>query len=339
MNTRFILKQALALLLMLPGALAASAAYTPRSQADCELTIGLEIPEQTEALSPQARTLLENRLTSLLAAEGIASDLCGDIVMMPKLAIVDEQVSEGGLKNFFTFDIEMTLYIGQATTGRIFGTVSKTLKGTGNSRQQAVQQAIKKINVNDNVYGPFITGAKDKIRDFYIQNAPAMMKQARVLAQREEFGQALALLCQIPSNLPGYDKVQDEIQDVYRKSVDFDASNTISAAKAQIASHNHEAALDLLSAVNPNSAQYGEAQRLIRQIDSRNRAEEAQARADAERARQEELAEQRSLQKAQERREMRAHEIRKTEIKAARDAAVAWANSQKKTYYYNVHWW
>lgn len=69
-------------------------------KAQSDLTIGLVMPsEEIDEVKPDAYKLLQSKIEKVLTTSGVAT-YGGDFVLYPIVTIVDENLIEGGIKNF-----------------------------------------------------------------------------------------------------------------------------------------------------------------------------------------------------------------------------------------------
>lgn len=243
-------------------------------QQDNSIVIGIVLPEQQADINAKSFKLLETKLKSVAARNGIFSDSYGSFVMYPQINIIDNALVEGGLKNINIVELEMTLFVKQFDTNVGFGSCSKTLKGSGNTISDAVKNAFSKISPNDNTYAYFFTDVKDKIKQYYRENKEKMIKRARTMAAQQQYEQAFALLMTYPSSMEGSDEVQDVAIEIYKKYQDATCSAKIAQARGAISTQDYEAAIDILATVDSESVCHEESLKLIEQIGAEIRDEQ-----------------------------------------------------------------
>lgn len=97
-------------------------------QQDSGIVIGIVLPERQDDVNANSFCLLETKLKSVTAKNGIFSDSYSSFVMYPKINIIDNALVEGGLRNITVVELEITLFVKQFETNVGFGSCSKTLK-------------------------------------------------------------------------------------------------------------------------------------------------------------------------------------------------------------------
>jgi len=288
------------------------------AQTDLTLTVGVAVPPEQEGFDGGAMRLLETRLKAVMAAGGLGTDMCGDFVVCPRLRIASCEMAEGGLKNFYTVCVDMTLFVTQLSTMTDFATCQKTLRGTGLSKEKAVREAISRIGATDNLYAAFLREAKEKIVAYYSTNLDDLLRRARSLGDAGQYEEALSLLMTFPTALPGSDRVMDEADRLYQQRIDREGERILTEARAALAAGDNGRALDLLRNVNVSAAGYKEVPALIREAGA----------AEAEAVRYE--------REMEERREKRETDLEAQRIGAIRDICVAYAQRKVKVACYNI---
>lgn len=271
-----------------------------------------------------SRSVLQNKLTQLIAGCGFASEPNQRFVLTAKVDVLTEDVT-ATTPAMFAYTLSYNLYIGDGVSGTLFASTSVQAKGVGVTKEKAYAQALKSINANSPELRQFVAEGKQKIIDYYVQNCASIIKHAQTLAANQEFDEAMWELSAIPDVCDDcYDRANDMIVSIYQKSVDQEGQVLLAEARsAWAAGQDREAAEKagtILSHINPQSSAYSAAQSLTSQIAARVKALDNREWAF-------------ELQKQKDN-----TSVRKAQINSARDVAVAWAKNQPKTIY-KVYWW
>jgi hypothetical protein len=244
------------------------------SQQDNSITIGIIVPEQLDEVNADAFRLLETKLKSVTAANGISSDLFGTFVMYPTVNIIDKKLVEGGMKNMYLIEIEMSLFVKQLNNNIEFGSCAKTLKGNGRNLSEAVKNAFTNIKPNDNTYTHFFAEIKKKIEVYYTTNKENMLKSAKTMASLQQYDQAMALLMTYPQSLNGADDILKTAVEIYKQYQNAVCSSIIAKAKGAISMQDYETTISLLETIDSESICQSEALKLIEQINKEIKAEQ-----------------------------------------------------------------
>lgn len=238
-----------------------------RTLADNTITVGLIVPEQQAEIDNKAFRLLETKLKTVMSANGVTSEVNGSFVLYPVVNIIENKLIEGGLKNMYAVELEMSLFIRQLTAQTEFGSCSKTLKGSGRSLSEAIRNAFTTIKSQDNVYSQFLAQSKERIADYYLKNRSNILNQANQLASTQQYEQALALLITYPQTLEGAGEVQQAAIGIYKKYQNKICTQLISSAKGAVSLQDYPEAIRLLSGIDSESVCYADALKLMKQVE------------------------------------------------------------------------
>lgn len=270
------------------------------------LSLGIAIPEVESSIDAQTGKTLATRVKKILANTDIA-DGGSDFMVVPKASILEEELIEGGMKNIFKVTLDLTLEVMQMSTGKVFGSTSVELRGSGmRSKQAAFKNAITSLPTNNPRIETFFKDTKAKIQAYYESNTGVLISKAKAAASQGKYEEAFAILGSYPDGLSGTQQAQAALQQIYQQYKKINCEHAVAEARAAIATKNYELALELLSEIDPSSTCASTATSLINSVNREVRQTEAQHRAD------------------QQRREDRAYNLRKVQINAARDVAKAY---------------
>lgn len=271
------------------------------------------------------RDVLEAKLKNLITASGFGAELNQRFILTARVNVLNEEILTATTPAMYAYTLSYDLYIGDGMEGTLFASTQIEAKGAGKSKDKAYAQALKALKTNSPELKAFVEEGKRKIVDYYNQQGQAIIQKAQMLANNQNFDEALWLLSSIPSACTAlYAQANEAMVQIYSKQIAQEGASMLAEARAiWNAGQNREAADKagaLLAQINPQSPAFTEAQSLHNQIAARVKALDAREWAFM-------------LQKQKD-----ATDIRKAEIKSARDVAVAWAQNQPKTIY-KIYWW
>lgn len=254
-------------------------------QAQSNITIGLVMPsEELDGVKPDAYKLLQSKLDKILTTSGVATNE-GDFVLYPVVTIIDENLIEGGIKNFFKVKIDLTLKVANLTTKTVFSSESWTLVGTAERvRTDAVRNAFVQIKSTDPSFKTFLETTKKKICEYYESNKDVILAQASSLSNTGKYDEAIAMLSNYPSQVSGFDESQQLLQKVYLQYIDANADRILNEARAAYAIKEYENAVNLAAQIPSESSKYNEAKSIINQIRSTINKEQSEKNARAMKA-------------------------------------------------------
>lgn len=283
-----------------------------------KIALSVIMPENVDGLDASQLSKLETKITQIVSASGLAaSGYNNNFVIYPKFAIYETNVVEGGMQNITVTTCELSLFIKQVDNNILFGSVSKQVKGSGNSKQTSITNAISKVPTNDPQFKSFIEGGKAKIVQYYESKCSDIMTKSESLVKMQDYEQALGLLMTVPEEVSCYNKVQEKSIVAYKEYQNYKCAKQIQEAKASLASNNYSGALNVLSAIDPSTTCYKEAESLMKS---------AEAKVDAEEKKKWDL-------------KMKMYEddvaLQKQRINAVKEVAVAYYKSKPTTVQYN----
>ena len=135
------------------------------------------MPEQLDGISADVKSLLENKLNQITTAKGIGGATINPrFVIFAKVNVLTKDIIAGP-PTMIAQNLELNLYIADATENTMFSSLSIELKGVGVSQTKAYIDAITKLNPRDKRIGDFVEEGKKKIVDYYNNNCEAMIGQ------------------------------------------------------------------------------------------------------------------------------------------------------------------
>lgn len=236
-------------------------------QAQSNITIGLVMPtEELNGIRPDAFSLLQSKLDKILTNSGVATNE-GDFVLYPIVNVIEENLIEGGVKNFFKVKIDLTLNVANLGTKTIFSSGSWTLVGTSERvKSDAVRNAFSQLKSTDPSFKTFLETTKGKICEYYENNKDTIFTQASSLANIGKYDEAFAMLSSYPSQVSGFDESQQLMQKIYLQYINANVARILNEASAAYATKDYEKAVDLAAQIPSESSHYNEAKSIIDQV-------------------------------------------------------------------------
>lgn len=281
-----------------------------------------------KGLDQNVSEVIENRLRSIIAANGFTSGTNSRFVLAARFNVLDKQVIPGPPTKIVTV-LEVTLAVGDGFSNTCFESRSFEVKGAGNSEQRAILSALKSLKTKNPAISELVATAQQRITDYYEKNGASLIAQAKTLITSQEYAKAIDQLSGIPIECSHYKAAVAAMNEAYQKEIDSRAASILMEAQAAWAADQTDASGDkvvaLLSQVDPNSSSYPKAQALIKQVAAR-----------IQKLHDEALAYDRKMEQMK---LQTAADLEKARVKAARDIAVAYAQNQPKVVYKVRHYW
>jgi hypothetical protein len=241
-----------------------------------KIALSVVMPENVDGLDISQLSKLETKVSQIVTSSGISSSgYNNNFAIYPKFAIYESSVVEGGMQNITVVTAELSLFIKQVDNNLLFSTISKTLKGSGNSKELAISNAISKISTNDPDFKTFIEAGKLKIIAYYETKCVDIIKKSDSYLQMQQYEQALALLMSVPVEVSScYNQVHDKAIETYKAYQTQKCADLLQKAKTSLAGNDYIGALNILSQIDPAATCFNEAQTIAKSAEAKVKVEE-----------------------------------------------------------------
>lgn len=210
---------------------------------------------------------MENKITQIVASSGLAANgYNNNFVIYPKFSLNETNVIETGMQNITIVNCELSLFIKQLDNNIIFSSVAKTFKGSGKNEKIAINNAISKISPSDKEFKVFMETGKARIIAFYEQNCSDIISKSQSLAEMNDYDQSLALLLSVPQEVACFLNSQEKSIEIYKLYQNKICLLQLQNAKGKLGSNDYEAALNILSQIEPTTACFNESNKLTSDI-------------------------------------------------------------------------
>lgn len=274
---------------------------------------------------PQASAkVLEGKLNNIITAAGFGATVNQRFILTSRVNILTEDVTPT-TPPMYAYTLSFDLYLGDGETGTLFTSTQVEAKGVGPTKDKAYLQALKALNPRDPGMKQFLADGKQKIVDYYLKNGPSIIQHAQMLAKNQNFDEAIYELSTIPAACGAlYEQANGLMQKIYTEQITQQGNADLAEARAIWSAGMDRDAADkagaILARINPQSPAYASAQALSKEISARVKAIDQ---------REWNL----TLQKQKD-----ETAVRKAQLQATRDVAMAYAKNQPKIVY-RIHWW
>lgn len=240
-----------------------------------KISLSVVIPAYVENLNDSQISKLDTKISQIVTASGLSdSGYNNNFIIYPKFAVIETNVVEGGMQNITIVNAELSLFIKQVDTNILFSTISKTIKGSGSSKELAIANAISKIVTNDSEYKTFIEKSKSKIIQYYETKCSDIIEKSDALVKTQQFEEALGLLMSVPDAVSCHNQVQVKAIEAYKGFQKKNCTKQIQLARNALATNDYAGTLNILSEIDPASPCFKESQAIAKSAETKVNAEE-----------------------------------------------------------------
>lgn len=234
------------------------------------LPITVAVQDIVEPYPATAKVQLTNKLNRMLVDQGIASlNNNGQFVLTAFMIPQDKDVLAGPPMQIIE-TMSANLYIADVVQQTVLATMEQPVKGLGKDETRAYMDAIKHLNTTSPKVAEFIQTGKAKIIDYYNNESPRIIKEAKVLSEMHEYEKALYMVTAIPAQCRFYDEALKLSLDIFHAYQDYACQKLLAQAKMAWAAEQNkvgaEKAGQFLGQIYPDAACYGDAMGLYKEI-------------------------------------------------------------------------
>lgn len=243
---------------------------------NCEVPVAIVVDAPDDLPAASARQI-ESALTRALTVEGIAADTYdATFALVARIDILDKAMAATA-PAMISQRLGLTLTLGNQADRKKIATQYIELTGAGTNATKAYNNALRSLTPKNQQIAAFARTGKQKAFEYYDQNATHILAEAERLVAQQQYGEALALTCGIPTCSRYGDKAAALGRQIYAKQLNRLNEALLNRARAlwaagQDADAAYEAAL-LLAAIDPDAACYAEAGTLMKEIRTQMRSD------------------------------------------------------------------
>ncbi len=169
-----------------------------QAQDESRVAVGVKIPAST-AMPELAKSVLEQKLTQLIAINGFACDTSvARFVVRPEVYIEASELSPGAPPKQL-LKLSITLFLLDNMDEQLtFNQVTISAKGVGRSTDEAYVYAMQSINVRSVALKRFMDRGKKKMVEYYENECNQTIEKAYSLAQAGRCNEAFGMLAGVP---------------------------------------------------------------------------------------------------------------------------------------------
>jgi hypothetical protein len=238
------------------------------------IVLNTYVPEQSEPMPDQAKSLLENKLSQIASSNGMGgSTINPRFVIMANIAVITKDIVAGP-PQMLSYNLEVTFFIADAIDLKKFANSTIEIKGVGTNENKAYIDAIKNINVKNKNIIAFIEEGKSKIIDFYNTQCDFIIKDAESYSKKGEYDAAILKLATVPDVCEKcYITCMDKMNEIYQQKIDKECllimreANNVWLANPNV--NGAEKVSEILNKISPFSTCEPDASMLMKKIENK----------------------------------------------------------------------
>ena len=237
---------------------------------DCDIPMRIIIDKDFAHITDEAASVLETQLQRMATQSKLNIGWeNANFALTAKFDQMERFVVDGAPAQIVNV-YGVTLFIVDIYNQKLFASTYSEIKGVGANETKSTLNAIKQINLRNTTIAKFLNEAKSKITNYYDNQLPRIIKEAKAKCGFKEYAAALSMLSVVPSCCNGYDEAMKEAKSIYLLYRDTYFQAQVNKAKALWASNptveGSKEIVAILAAVDPEASSYKEAMELLTEV-------------------------------------------------------------------------
>ncbi len=282
------------------------------------------IPE-SEGLGQKATAMLQSKLLQIATVNGMSGAGFDNrfIITAHIQKLRSSQTQTFPQKN--AVEVSIGIYVGDGLDGTLYSSYTCEAKGIGDSEDQAIASAIRKVVPTQEALQSAIIKGKEQIQNYYDKMSGSILQTAKATAAAGRYDDAVNMLFAIPMNNKDFQTAQALIAQYGSTSLDNKNLEIVRQARSAWSA-------------NPTEEGASEASTILQKLD----APSAKVQAEAKSLQTEMASRLKAVSDREYQQELKQEQNEKEErlaaIKAAASVAKAYIASQPRVVYH-YHWW
>lgn len=300
------------------------------AQSGANVSFCVYMPKNTE-IPDAALQFLENQLENIVTQNGTADlVVCDRFILTAKVDVLQKDIVVGPPQRI-SQTLSITLQVGDVVDNKLFASTSLTAVGIGTNLTKSYIEAFKQIRKNDKQIADFLERAKGNVVQYYQQHCESIYAEAQGLAKRQQYDEAIYRLACVPDiGTDCYAHCQNAMMQIWQTRTNSEGRRLLKLARTAWAQSQDETgaeeAANYLRQIDPAANCQEEVSKLISDIT-------AKIKRDDERAWQFQLRQYNDRVRQEREAARNEQEISRLGIQAAKEVAIAFAQSQPKREY------
>lgn len=238
------------------------------------ISLNAVVPEQIEGMPDIARSNLQNRLMQIATINGLGgAEVNPRFIITAKVDVLSKNITPTAPPQI-AYTLSFTFYIADVIEQNVFSSTNLEFKGVGTNENKAYINAINNINIRSPQIKNFVEAGKREIIEYYNARCDFIISEARSLAGRRQFEEALFKLSSIPEVCKEcFELAMEAAVPIYKQYADHQCQVLLNRAEAHWAANQHyagaEFAAQLLSQIDPEAKCMSDVRALVERIRTR----------------------------------------------------------------------
>jgi len=267
-------KKAIVLYFLIMPIIAGAQNIEGRADDLARISLNAIVPEQIENMPEIARSNLQNRLMQIATINGLGgAEVNPRFVITAKVDVLSKNITPTAPPKI-AYNLSFTFFIVDMIEQNVFSSTNMEFKGVGTNENKAFISAINNINVRAPQIKNFVETGKRKIIEYYNSRCDFIISEARSLAGRRQFEEALFKLSSVPEvSKECFDLAMNVAVPIYRQFANYQCRVLLNQAEAYWAANQNYAGAEnvarLLSQIDPDAECMDEVRALVERVRAR----------------------------------------------------------------------
>ena len=194
------------------------------AQTNPQSTLALQVvvEDMVEPFPVAAKAQMQSTLSNILTKNGLQSSSWQNQFFITASVVPQTKEILAGPPTQIVEVMDVVFYIGDSYNELVFASTELTVKGVGSTEAKAYLNALSTIKSTSTKLSEFVRNGKEKIINYYNQQAPQIFLKAQNLAQMKSFEEAIWMLMTIPSECTYYQQALERSVLIYKEALTFE---------------------------------------------------------------------------------------------------------------------
>lgn len=223
------------------------------------------VPESSDVLGETELGKLETRIARMVTKNGVGASGQSDFLIYPEFEIFSEEVLDG-LNPLTVIEGELSLFVKQMSSSKLFGSCTVSVRGMGNTPDKARSNCIRELSTSDRSITEMLSEAKEKIVAYYEANCDLILEKALAQSNMEQYAESIGTLLQIPEACSEcYSLATERVLAAYRLHEEQQCGYALARLKVDLERGDFGSAMSKAESLNPSTECYEDYEKVVAQ--------------------------------------------------------------------------